>query len=119
MIFGPFTTFLIVQSTGIRKYLIEDKRRRLSMLSHRISNELPRAFPNGEAFIRSEEIEDEDGRWARAITMMDLYAKLEKAFPVWPIPRLVVGLATLFGPAISLLGSLVAIASALFQVSGK
>ncbi len=119
MVFGPITTFLIVQSTGIRRYLIEDKKRRLYMLSWRISNELARMLPNEETFMRSEQTENEDGRLARALTMIDLYAKLEKAFPVWPIPRHVIGLAAMSGPAISLLGSLVAIVSTLFQVSGK
>ena len=119
MVFGPVAMFLIVQSTGVRKYLVENKTKRLSRLSQRISNELARVLPNGEESMRSEERGDENRSCARVVTMMELYANLEKALPVWPIPKRVFAFAVWSGPVISVLGSLVAILSMLFRVGGK
>ena len=113
-IFGPVMAFLVVQSTGIRKYLLREKSIRLSMLSKRISDAVAKLIEGGDLGGRST-----NKYCADIKEMISLHKELKKAFPVLPVTKKAITFVAGTGPAISLLSTLILYISKLLSLLPK
>ncbi len=113
-IFGPVMAFLVVHSTGIRKYLLSEKSILLSMLSKRTSVAVVKLIEGGDLGGRST------NKYCADINeMISLHKELEKAFPVWPVTKKAITFVAGSGPVISLLSTLILLISKLLPLLPK
>ena len=113
-IFGPVTAFLVVHSTGIRKYLLSEKSILLSMLSKRITDAVAKLIEGGDLGGRPT-----NNYCADIKEMIILHKELEKAFPVLPVTKKAITFVVGSGPVISLLSTLTLLISKLLPLLPK
>ena len=103
-VFGPMLTVVVIYSTGIRKLLLQEKKRRLNRLSRKLFLMSQSIMGNLEC--EADEILAKGSRGNRAINdMIDLYKRIDKDFPVWPVPKQWLKVSAGSGPAVSLVSS--------------
>lgn len=103
-LYGPILTFFLIQSTGIRKFLLKEKEKRLDILSGKISIRLNTIFKKHKSEKKYISIEDSiDDK--NINELIELYRKIDKDFPVWPVPKQLIALSAGSGPLVSLVNT--------------